>query len=334
MIIRKIKSLFRRVIRAIRKTQTSLSAAKQLKDLAGTTENPFFVIVMPGSLHILKVFMRYAPETVDFVLILNGVNQWEKTWLQSSYPGFCKIILKTTLNHGPVMDLIIDNFGKPFGMIDSDCFVFKSDYFDKMQVLEEDVLLNALFCIRNEEIDLEIPQTYFLFFNPKLISVVKKKYHVNCDQYHYGKLKKQIRDKLLTLGIDESHMPESFKKLFDTLRLVVVLGMIEGNRTNFIERFSGLSPNSEIYHIGAVYFNNNSKRLSFMRGSYFWRACLEKCEDPVLIEHYHNKYDSQTSLDVLNSNPEFSSYSSTKKFVVFVNDILDRKLDHIEAWEG
>lgn len=203
-----------------------------------------------------------------------------------------------------------------------------------MQVLEEDVLLNALFCIRNEEIDLEIPQTYFLFFNPKLISVVKKKYHVNCDQYHYGKLKKQIRDKLLTLGIDESHMPESFKKLFDTLRLVVVLGMIEGNRTNFIERFSGLSPNSEIYHIGAVYFKNNSKRLSFMRGSYFWRACLEKCEDPVLIEYYHDKYGSQSSLDVLNSNPEFSSYSSTKKFVVFVNDILDRKLDHIKAWEG
>lgn len=334
MIIRKIKSLFRIIIKAMRRTETTFYAAKQLKDLAKAVHNPFFVIVMPGSLHILKVFMRYAPEMVNFVLILNGVNQWEKTWLQSKYPDFRKITLNTTSSHGLVMDLLIDHFQNPFGMIDSDCFVFDTNYFKKAQELQEDTLVNAFFSLRNEEMDLDIPQTYFLFFNPMVIARIKNKYHVNCDIYHYGELTRQIKEKLSAIGIDETHMPESFKKLFDTLRLVVVLGIIEGNKVNFIESFKGISPNSEIYHIGAVYFNNNSKRLSFMRGSYFWRACLEKCGDAALIEYYHDKYGSQSSLDVLNSNPEFSSYSSTKKFVEFVHDILDRKLDQILAWEG
>jgi len=67
---------------------------------------------MPGSLHIFKVFMLYAPDTVNFVMILNGIDQWEEDWLHSHYPRFPEITLKTTLRHGHLLDLLIDNFKK------------------------------------------------------------------------------------------------------------------------------------------------------------------------------------------------------------------------------
>lgn len=95
--IRKFKNLIKRLSTMMKRRLTSLSAAKQLGDLANIVDNPFFVIVMPGSLHILKAFLRYAPERIEFVLILNGVSQWEKNWLERNYPGFRTITLSSTI---------------------------------------------------------------------------------------------------------------------------------------------------------------------------------------------------------------------------------------------
>lgn len=309
----------------MRRTETTFYAAKQLKDLAKAVHNPFFVIVMPGSLHILKVFMQYAPDTVNFVLILNGVNQWEKTWLQSRYPGFRKITLNTTLSHGLVMDLLIDHFQKPFGMIDYDCFVFEPDYFVKAQVIEEKTILNAFFCLKNDEIDLEIPQTYLLFFNPPVISKIKKKYHVNSKLYKYSDLSRKVRKSLASLGIDSEHLPELSTNLFDTFRVVLLLSTIEGNKVKFINKFPTFSqPNTDIFHIGAVHSNNNIQHFSFFRGSYFWRRCLEKSGEPELIEHYQNRWGKLTSQELLGMNPLFASYKSTKTFIEFVEQLIDR----------
>jgi thiol-disulfide isomerase/thioredoxin len=311
----------------IKQTEASFSASKQLKALADTTENPFFVIVMPDSLHILRVFMLYAPETVHFVLILNGLNQWETDWLHSRYPGFREIVLKATLKHGRVIDLLIDHFKKPFGMIDSDCFVFNPGYFEQAKVLEEKTLLNAFFCLKNDELDLEIPQTYFLFFNAPIIAEVKKKYRVDSKLYKYKDLRRSIRKSLSVLGIDSEHLPEPATKLIDTIRVVLLLGMIEGYRVNFIKRFPTFSqPNPDMYHIGAVFFNNNNKRYSFYKGSYFWRVSLEKCGDQELIDYYHAKHGYISSQDLLMSNPEFASFTSTKMFVEFVDHILNKQI--------
>lgn len=335
MIVRKARSMFRRIKTAVMRKLTSISAAQQLWGLAESVDNPFFVIVMPGSLHILKVFMQYAPKTVDFILILNGVNEWETNWLQTQYHDFRRVTMTATLQHGAVMDLIIDHYKKPFGLIDSDCFVFDPLYYKKAQSLDKNTILNAFFYLSNNELDLEIPQTYFLFFNPITISRIKNKYRVNSEQYQYQRLPRLIKERLLSIGIDASHLPESFKKLFDTLRLVVVLGLADGYEVNFIEKFSNFSqPNSEMYHIGAVYHNNNIKRLSSMRGSYFWRICLEKCEDTELIRYYYAKYGNQTSLEILNSNLEFASLSSTKTYVEFVDKLLSKNIDIVQTHVG
>lgn len=326
MIIRKFQTLLRLIANFIMSKISSLLGARQLKSLAATTDNPFFLIIMPGSLHILQVFMRYAPETVKFVMILNGIDQWEKDWLHSHYPGFREITLKVTLKHGRVMDLLFDHFKKPFGMIDSDCFVFNPNVFEEIQVLPKDALLNAVFYLKNEQLDLEIPQTYLLFFNPPLISLIKKKFHVNSNLIYHKALNKKIKKKFASLGIDSEHLPEPATKLFDTFRVIFLLGLTEGYRVNFVRKFLPSSvPNSEIYHIGASHFNNNAKYLTFYRGSYFWRRSLEKSGDQNLIDYYHKKWGQLTSQELLAMNPLFAGYGSTKTYIGFVDQIIDGK---------
>lgn len=323
MIIRKLKSLVRIILKFIKQSFASYFAASQFQALARSTENPFFVIVMPGGLHILKHFFRYVPANIQCVLILNGLTKWEKKWLQSRYSNQYIVNLDATLPHGQVIDLVIDNYKKPFGMIDSDCFVFNPSLFEEIQFIPNGMMLNAVFCDINEQLYLEIPQTYFLFFNPTIISFVKRKYKVNSNQIYYKKIRKMVRNQLLTIGIDANHPPESYKRVFDTFRLIVLLGLIEGHEVNFIRKYPAVSkPNNEIFHVGAVYFNNNTTLLNGFKGSYFWRLCLELSGDKTLIEHYKAIFGHLSSQELLAQNEVFADYQSTKLYISFIKQIL------------
>lgn len=323
MILRKFKSLTWRITTYTKQRFAKFSAARQIQALPTSLDNPFFVIVMPGSLHILKIFMRYVPINLHCVFVLNGITDWEKRWLNKQFPDTWSINLDATLSHGMIMDLLFDNFKKPFGMIDSDCFVFNPLFFNEIQVLPNDVLCNAFFMYKNEDLDLFIPQTYFLFFNSIIITHIKNKYNINSDQIYYNKLNNIVRNKLLTLGIDSTHSPESYKKIFDTFRLIVLLGQTEGYKVNFIREFPPISkPNSELFHVGAVYFNDNTQLLNGFKGSYFWRRSLESSDDPILIDHYHASFGQLTSQELLDKNPKFADYQSTRMFIEFVEKIL------------
>lgn len=327
MIIRKFRSLLRLLSTYLKRKRASVLSGKQLRSLASIVDNPFFVIIMPGSLQILKKFMQYIPDAVNIVFIFNGLDNWEKNWVQSKYADLHSIVLETTLKHDTVIDLLIDRFRKPFGIIDSDCFVFDSRLFEEMQTISNRTMVNALFLYNNAQLNLDVPQTYFLYINPKPIAEIKARYHINSKPYKYEKLSKKIRKQISKIGIDSTHNPESFKPLFDTLRLIICLGLSDGYQVNYPRKYqSSLLPNQEIYHVGAVYCNDNIKRLTLFRGSYFWRLCLDKSHDPDLIDRYHRKYGSLTSQELLKSNLEFAEYSSTKNFVEFVEKIIDGKV--------
>lgn len=273
--------------------------------------------------------MQYVPSNINIVFIFNGLENWEKAWVQKHYSGLRSVVLKSRLLHGQVIDLLIDHFQKPFGLIDSDCFVFNSRLYEEMQEISNDTLVNALFLFRNEEINLETPQTYFLYFNPKPIVKIKSNYRVNSNPYKYEKLSRNIKKQISKIGIDATHYPESFKNLFDTLRLILCLGLSEGYKINYLRDYHGFpEPNEEVYHVGAVYCNDNVRRLSLFRGSFFWRLCLDRSNDQELVDYYHDKYGSVTAQDLIIKNPEFAGYTSTKNFVEFVEKIVDGQVQH------
>lgn len=191
LIFQKIQNLMHIIIAGIKHLISRVTASSQLRALAEKVDPPFFVIVMPGGLHILMVFLRYIVNWVPLILVLNGIDEYEKAWIDQHYPELTKLSLRVTFKHGSIIDLIVDNFKKPFGMIDSDCFIFNSNYFEDIKSPPEDAVVNAFFYVKNQELGLEIPQTYILYFNPSVINKIKKKYHVTSNIYTYEKLKQK-----------------------------------------------------------------------------------------------------------------------------------------------
>lgn len=123
------------------------------------------------------------------------------------------------------------------------------------------------------------------------------------------------------LGIDSKHLPET-TPIVDTLRAIILLSILEGYKVNFVKHMPiSVEPNPDIYHIGAVHFNKKTDKLTFFRGSYFWRLCLDYCSDTNLQNYYWYRYGRLSASDILKMRPDFAEFTSTKVFMEFVEDI-------------
>jgi len=75
-----------------------------------------------------------------------------------------------------------------------------------------------------------------MFLNTPVINEIRKKYKADSNLTHYDSLTNEIKQKLLSIGIDAAHQPEDFKDYIDTAKLWISLGLAEGYLINFIER--------------------------------------------------------------------------------------------------
>ena len=114
-----------------------------IKDLI----NPFYMIGIPGSLHIMKLCAKYIPEYVNTVLVLNGMDEWEEEKARSllSPKRIVRLNHSGVVPHGKVLDMLFRNMQNPFGIIDYDCFIFNAGMFSQITSLEPDVIVNSLF---------------------------------------------------------------------------------------------------------------------------------------------------------------------------------------------
>ena len=40
----------------------------------------FFITCTPGSLHVVDLCLRFIPKSIDIILALNRLDQWEENW--------------------------------------------------------------------------------------------------------------------------------------------------------------------------------------------------------------------------------------------------------------
>ncbi len=136
-------SLVKQKIQLANTLKKASSQFALIKDLI----NPFFMIGIPGSLHIMKLCAKYIPEYVNTVLVLNGMDEWEeeKARLLLSPKGIVRLNHSGVVPHGKVLDMLFRNMQNPFGIIDYDCFIFNAGMFSQITSLEPDVIVNSLF---------------------------------------------------------------------------------------------------------------------------------------------------------------------------------------------
>ena len=311
-------SLVKQKIQLANTLKKASSQFTLIKDLI----NPFYMIGIPGSLHIMKLCAKYIPEYVNTVLVLNGMDEWEeeKARLLLSPKGIVRLNHSGVVPHGKVLDMLFRNMQNPFGIIDYDCFIFNAGIFNQITSLEPDVIVNSLFS-KESPVFGKTPQTFFCFFQTEIVRSIIQKYKVNCGITSFSKrIPKKAGNQLHIVGINEENYPEAGKNYFDTLRLVISLGISEGYRCNYLNNADASQPeNLDAFHVGGVAEPNSTYGWWAVRGSYFWWRALETCEDEEIVFQYHQKYGNRKSSEIFDG---FSEYRNQTKQSYF--DIIER----------
>src|SRR5437870_1355608 len=87
----------------------------------------FFMVIMPGSLHIAQLACQFVPPDVRLVAILNGTDAWEDDWARAHLKGAWVLKARFTYQHHSLLNLLLREIPQPFGIMDFDCFVFRPD---------------------------------------------------------------------------------------------------------------------------------------------------------------------------------------------------------------
>ena len=140
-----------------------------------TGKNNFFVIAIPGSVHIVELCLRFVPENVPVTIIANVLTAWESQWIKD-HLRFTQIIhIPSILSHGDVINALVNSVQFPFGILDYDCFVFNPGLFDEAAKIKDNHQLNAFFSSTNPVTHLELPETFFLMINAPLYREIIQK---------------------------------------------------------------------------------------------------------------------------------------------------------------
>lgn len=317
-------SLYKRLYSLYRDFQAKyvlLEAKRHLISLH-KIDNPLFIVVIPGSLHLVEICLRFVPQNISTILINNGLSDWESDFSRKHLNRAGIINIPRMIEHGQVIDFLLAGLDQPFTILDYDCFVFKTSIFSEMTVIESGQMMNAIFAHRNEVLKLDVPETFMLTLDPKIIRQLQSTYHVTSKMQDFCTVPVKARHKLSTIGIDAHHYPEEYKSHFDTMRLLFALGLAEGYKCNFIRRIPTVCPvNDEIFHIGGSTDNSNSTIKWQMRGSYFWRRALEECPYPELKAYYSERFGLLSPYELLKKNPALAMQIK-KEFFSIVEDIV------------
>jgi len=188
---------------------------------------------------------------------------------------------------------------------------------EKFTEVKEEHMINAAFLYKNSVIDLDVIETFVMFFNTLLMKKIQRKFQINAQRKKYRQLSKETQQNLMKLGIDGLHYPETHKEFFDTLRLWVCLGLSEGYKINYVEKIAKSAKlQNNIIHVGGGSYHNKVDNLWDMRGSYFWHRVLEMCGDEELQEHYQSLFGHYSSKNILERNPIIAAMFSDEFFEV------------------
>ena len=273
-------------------------------------ENVFFIIGIKGSLHIIRICLRFIPHTENIVLILNGMEEYEVEYARKNFNVAGFVIIPKQLKHGEIMDYLFSNMITNFGILDYDCFILDKNYFEKLKKIKENSMGNALFMYHNPVLDVDVPLTHAMSFNTYLIKKLIQEYDIKCSHKQYHKLSDKIKKKLLEIGIDENHLTEDFKDYLDTMRVLFSIGIAEGYPFNWIDRnvVNDVEKNV-VFHPGGVSNPTVIHNRWRMRGSYFWQTALANNPDKSLRDYYTRMFGVLPPLDDLEKTMRNDGYT-------------------------
>jgi hypothetical protein len=258
-----------------RKARSLEAFRRQLADVP-PVKDPFYVVAMPGGLHLTRLAIEYMPAACNAVLVLNGTDEVESEWARREIPACHVARVDTVLPHWQVLDALFDTAKGNFGILDYDCYVFDASAFPRIADIDDTTAMNGYFFRHNDELDIDTPETFFLFFNLAVVNRLRRQYGVGAAKQRWHTLPENIKAAMARAPLAPDQYPETHKPYFDTLRVLMMLSVVE----NVPYRFVGYLPASphasdEAFHVGGVSDPESLEGIWALRGSYFWYRVLE-----------------------------------------------------------
>jgi hypothetical protein len=292
--------------RRILSIQADLS--KQLLTIRNRQERLFFIVLVPGCLHIARKSLDLIPESTKIILILNGLDDFEEKWIIRNLNRYLTVKTPILVRHYIVINSLFNSGNESFGILDFDCFVYDANFFEQISQIKEDVSFQTYFAYENKNLGLSFPETFFLFMNASVINDLRKRYSVSAAPISWSELNSQLQHKLGLIGIGPKRMPEQHKSNFDTLRLIMALSLCEKRPFNFLQKKDCYTRfHEDIVHVGGVSYPIGFSDTWKFLGSYFWLSVLEAEHDIELRQHYSKKYGKISARKLLDDNPTFSA---------------------------
>lgn len=288
--------------------------------------SPIFIVATIGNLHIVDLCLKFIPAEQDCVVILNGLEAWERDWALQNLQSKGFIIFPFLIDHSMVIDYLLNWMKKPFGLLDEDCYVLDQSCFKEIAEITEKTVVSSFYSYTNSELDLTFPETMFLYLNTPVINDIKYRYGINSSAITWSNLSSKAKQKINSLGINENTLPEDYKPYFDTLRAIMALGLAENYSFYFPDGDHSLK-SDRMVHIGAVAsFSLRGLRLhkwDAARAAYFWYKVLESFWDAKLKSTYYAKYGQRNSTEILKQIPDnISEMFARNEFISSVEKII------------
>ena len=250
---------------------------------ANKLHNHFYVIVMPNTLHYLLVCLKLIPKSVNVLLLLNGIDPWEEEYLRKQcgdYPVFelarCP---KSSLSHGSVLNLLIDQNDANFGVLDHDMFVLNHAVFDNLSIEKNEFAIGA-FKLRNKKAGLEFPTTQFLFFNIEWVKRIRTKYRVGAQEYF--RIPRRLKPYLESLNLGQFNFLKEYMDYFDSMNMLFALAFYEKLSFKFLEACP-----DDFFHIGGTSGDN----VRIPQKNYIGSRLLELLSQQELTTRYSFLYE-------------------------------------------
>jgi hypothetical protein len=314
----------------IRKRLSLSGLARALRRME-QPERTFFVIVMPGGFHIARLAIERFPSDAKLIVIGNGVDAQEAAWAERNLAVHGVLRTRAMLTHHDVLDVLFAAWRRDFGILDYDCFVLDPGIVERLTELAPDSSMNAAFFRANPDPALKVPETFLLYFNRAVMRDLMDRYQVATRPIRWDQLTPEVQARLATLGLSQRKPPEEHKPYYDTLRLLMMLGLSDGHPYRFAAEIpASPAPREDAFHVGGVSDPRSIQGIWALRGSYFWRRVLEAADDPFLKAHYGKKFGLQGARALLEENRPLSD-EIAPEFLAFCERLLEGKARDLDT---
>ncbi|MGV9884668.1 dTDP-dihydrostreptose--streptidine-6-phosphate dihydrostreptosyltransferase [Streptomyces sp. NPDC003006] len=91
----------------------------------------WFCFFSSGLLHVIQHFLRFVPQGLNFAFVSSGLTAQEIALRDTMSDGLPAFDLDEGIGSHEIFEFLLRNLDRPYGIVDSDCFVADADWFTR-----------------------------------------------------------------------------------------------------------------------------------------------------------------------------------------------------------